>query len=43
LLNLSSIPSTLVIDPQGRIAALVLGPVDAGTLGGLVSDVGRES
>lgn len=43
LLNLSSIPSTVVIDAEGRIAALVLGPVDAATLRGLVSDVGRES
>lgn len=43
LLNLASIPSTLVIDAEGRIAALVLGAVDAGTLRGLVSDVGRES
>lgn len=43
LLNLSSIPSTVVIDAEGRIAALVLGPVDADTLRGLVSSVGRES
>jgi thiol-disulfide isomerase/thioredoxin len=43
LLNLASIPSTIVVDAEGRIAALVLGQVDASTLDGLVSDVGRES
>lgn len=43
LLNLASIPSTLVIDAEGRIAAVVLGQVDADTLRGLVSDVGKES
>jgi len=42
LLNLASIPSTIVIDAEGRIAALVLGQVDAGTLRGLVTDVGKE-
>jgi thiol-disulfide isomerase/thioredoxin len=34
-----AIPSTLVIDPQGRVAARVLGPVDESTLVGLVNDV----
>jgi thiol-disulfide isomerase/thioredoxin len=34
-----AIPSTLVIDPQGRVAARVLGTVDESTLVGLVSDV----
>jgi thiol-disulfide isomerase/thioredoxin len=33
-----AIPSTLVIDPKGRVAARVLGPVDAGTLVGLVHE-----
>ncbi len=42
LLNLASIPSTIVVDTEGRIAALVLGQVDAGTLRGLVTDVGKE-
>lgn len=32
-------PSTLVLDPQGRVAARVLGQVDAATLRGLVEDV----
>ncbi|MFC6706611.1 MULTISPECIES: TlpA family protein disulfide reductase [Flexivirga] len=32
-------PTTLVLDQQGRIAARVLGPVDATTLVGLVQDV----
>jgi thiol-disulfide isomerase/thioredoxin len=34
-----AIPSTLVIDPQGRVAARVLGTVDETTLIGLVEDV----
>jgi thiol-disulfide isomerase/thioredoxin len=34
-----AIPSTLVIDPQGRVAARVLGTVDTTTLVGLVHDV----
>lgn len=39
ILTPSSLPSTIVVDKQGRIAALVLGTVDSGTLMGLVSDV----
>lgn len=35
----SATPSTLVLDTKGRIAARVLGPVDATTLTGLVDDV----
>jgi thiol-disulfide isomerase/thioredoxin len=35
----SAIPSTLVIDAQGRVAARVLGPVDTGTLVDLVHEV----
>lgn len=38
-----SLPSTMVIDPQGRIAALVLGQITTPTLVGLVDDVERES
>ncbi|GAB3713000.1 hypothetical protein GCM10028815_29370 [Mariniluteicoccus flavus] len=34
----SGIPSTLVIDPQGRVAARVIGVVDTTTLVGLVRD-----
>lgn len=34
----SGIPSTLVIDPQGRVAARVIGTVDRSTLVGLVDD-----
>lgn len=34
-----SVPSTLVLDAQGRVAARVSGPVDRTTLVGLVSDV----
>jgi thiol-disulfide isomerase/thioredoxin len=34
----SGIPSTLVIDTEGRIAARVIGEVDRGTLVGLVTD-----
>lgn len=32
-------PTTLVLDPQGRIAARVSGPVTAATLSGLIDDV----
>jgi thiol-disulfide isomerase/thioredoxin len=35
----NAIPSTLVIDTEGRVAARVLGPVDDRTLGHLVDDV----
>ncbi|MCW2812441.1 MAG: putative thiol-disulfide oxidoreductase [Friedmanniella sp.] len=35
----SAIPSTLVIDGQGRLAARVLGPVTTSTLVGMVDDV----
>jgi thiol-disulfide isomerase/thioredoxin len=35
----SAIPSTLVIDSRGRVAARVLGPVDTSTLVDLVHDV----
>ncbi|MGO1973010.1 MAG: TlpA family protein disulfide reductase [Propionibacteriaceae bacterium] len=35
----SAIPSTLVIDTEGRVAARVLGEVDTNTLVGLVDDV----
>ena len=34
-----TVPTTLVLDPEGRIAARVNGPVSAGTLRGLVDDV----
>lgn len=34
-----AIPSTVVIDEEGRVAARVLGAVDAGTLKGIVEDV----
>ncbi|MCE0485759.1 TlpA family protein disulfide reductase [Ornithinimicrobium sediminis] len=36
-------PSTLVLDPEGHVAARVLGQVDATTLRGLVEDVLAES
>lgn len=38
-----AIPSTLVIDPEGRVAARVLGAVDASTLVGIVGDVVADS
>lgn len=38
-----TVPTTLVLDTQGRIAARVNGPVDASTLRGLVDDVLAES
>ena len=39
----SAIPTTLVLDAQGRVAARALGPVDASRLLGLVEPVVRES
>jgi thiol-disulfide isomerase/thioredoxin len=39
MLRPDSLPSTLVLDKEGRIAALVLGPITATTLVGLVHDV----
>ena len=36
----SSIPSTLVIDKQGKVAARVIGPVTTQTLIGMVKDAG---
>lgn len=35
----SAIPSTLIVDPQGRIAARVLGEVTQATVTGLIEDV----
>ena len=34
----NSVPTTLIIDEQGRVAARVSGPVDTTTLVGLVHD-----
>ena len=34
-----TVPTTLVLDPEGRIAARVNGPASASTLRGLVDDV----
>lgn len=42
MLTPQSLPSTVVIDPQGRIAALVLGEVTENTLVGIVDDVAAE-
>lgn len=37
-----TIPATVILDAKGRIAARVLGPVDATTLSGLVEDALEE-
>jgi peroxiredoxin len=34
----TGLPTTVVIDPQGRVAVTWSGPIDAETLGGLVDD-----
>ena len=39
----AALPSTLVLDPEGRIAARVLGPVTASTLRGMLADVLAET
>ena len=43
LLNLSSLPATIVIDADFRVAAVVLGQVTTSTLVGLVDDVEKSS
>jgi peroxiredoxin len=43
MLRPDSLPSTMVLDTKGRIAALVLGPITAATLVGLVEDVENET
>jgi len=37
-----AVPTTVVLDRQGRVAARVLGQVDATTLDGLIDDVLAE-
>ncbi|WGX96396.1 TlpA disulfide reductase family protein [Nocardioides sp. L-11A] len=39
----SAVPSTLVVDADGRLAARVIGPVDASTLRALVDDALAEA
>lgn len=43
MLRPDSVPSTIVLDEKGRIAALVLGSVTTSTLVGLVDDVQKGS
>jgi hypothetical protein len=43
LLNVNSLPSTVVVDSDGRVAALVLGEVTAATLSGIIEDVQKEA
>jgi len=43
VIPISGIPSTLIVDPSGRITARVIGPIDYTTLRGLISDVLKES
>jgi hypothetical protein len=38
----TAIPSTIVLDRQGRVAARVLGEVDATTVTGIVDDLLAE-
>jgi hypothetical protein len=37
-----AVPTTYVVDPEGRVAARILGPTTASTLTGLVEDVLAE-
>jgi thiol-disulfide isomerase/thioredoxin len=41
-LTLNSIPSTVVVDPRGRVAASVLGKITRTTLDDLVEDAARD-
>lgn len=38
LIPFSGVPSTLIVDPEGRIAAKIVGPTDYSTLHGLIAD-----
>ncbi|CAM3752639.1 hypothetical protein GCM10009799_04890 [Nocardiopsis rhodophaea] len=42
IIPVQAIPSTVVVDREGRVAARVIGPVDAATLRGLVDDIMNE-
>ncbi|ASU82215.1 TlpA family protein disulfide reductase [Nocardiopsis gilva YIM 90087] len=42
IIPVQAIPSTVVVDREGRVAARVIGPVDAATLRGLVNDIVNE-
>lgn len=42
IIPISAVPSTIVIDPDGRVAARVVGKVSYATLRGLVTDVLAE-
>lgn len=39
----SAVPSTMIVDDQGRLAARVIGPVDESTLEGLIADTIADS
>lgn len=39
----SAVPSTLVVDPQGRLAARIVGPADYSTLSTIVTETAAES
>lgn len=43
LIPVSAVPSTLVIDPDGKVAARVIGRTDYATVRGLVDDLLREA
>ena len=43
VLPLQAIPSTLVIDRHGRIAARIIGPIGANSLTQLITDIAAES
>lgn len=38
LIPFSGVPSTLIVDPAGRIAARIVGPTDYSTLHGVIAD-----
>lgn len=43
IIPISAIPSTVVIDPDGRVAARVVGPTDYATLRGLIDDLLKKT
>ncbi|MBA3798196.1 MAG: hypothetical protein H0X18_03635 [Geodermatophilaceae bacterium] len=39
---IAAVPSTVFVDPDGRIAGRVIGPIDESTLRGILSDLVKE-
>ena len=42
IVPIAAVPSTVFVDPDGRIAGRVIGPIDESTLRGILSDLVKE-